>query len=145
MSFGVHPIILIAAVGAVAALVAVVIACKVRSGLVAATMVMLALVFIAPAAYVSLAFCPELLDRRFRTYKAFYGDIQIGMRREEVFVALERRYPEGGPRQRPKVMSDEPGRLGFFMSPESSREPNCEGIFLKLEAGRVVSKVYSPD
>jgi hypothetical protein len=42
-------------------------------------------------------------------------------------------------------MSDEPDSLGFFMNPESSREPNCEGIFLKLEAGRVVSKEYSPD
>lgn len=32
--------------------------------------------------------------------------------------------------------------LGF---PEPSLEPNCEGIFLKLESGRVTSKVYSAD
>lgn len=35
--------------------------------------------------------------------------------------------------------------LSFFMNPETSREPNCEGIFLTLEASRVTKKVYSAD
>jgi hypothetical protein len=145
MSLGVHPFILIEAVGALAAFVAVVIACRTGSRIVSFVMLALALVFIIPAGYVFVAFHPELVDGRFRTYKAFYRDIQAGMTREQVLANLERRYPKIGPRKRPKVMEDQADRLGFFMDPESSREPNCEGIFLKLEAGRVVSKNYSPD
>jgi hypothetical protein len=136
---------LIAAVGVGLALAAVVTACLVRSGAVKALMIVLSLVFLIPAGSVFLAFHPELVDGRFRTYKAFYGDIQIGMTRDEVFAALDRRYPKSGARQRPKVMDDTADSLGFFMNPETSREPNCEGIFLKLEKGRVKSKEYSPD
>jgi len=62
-----------------------------------------------------------------------------------VLAALDRRYPKSGARKRPKVMEDTAESLGFFMNPETSREPNCGGIFLKLEQGRVKSKVYSPD
>ena len=145
MSLGVHPFIAIAAIGTVAALFAIVVACKARSGFITAMMLVLALVFVAPAACVFVAFHPDLVDGRFRAYKAFYHDIQVGMSREQVLAAMEQRYAKDGARQRPKVMSDEPDSLGFFMNPESSREPNCEGIFLKLEAGRVVSKEYSPD
>lgn len=145
MSFGVHPVILIAAVGALFALIAVVVACMARSGGVRVLMIVLALVFLLPAAYVFLAFHPELVDGRFHTYKAFYSDIQIGMTRDEVFAVIDRRYPKTGARQRPKVMDDTPDSLGFFMNPETSREPNCEGIFLKLENGKVKSKDYSPD
>ena len=145
MSFGIHPFVLIAALGALAALIAVVIACRARGGLVTAMLLVLAFLFIAPAGYVFLAFHPEWVDARFRTYKAFYSDIQVGMTREQVLVAMERRYPTDQPRKRPKIMEDELERLGFFMNPENSREPNCEGIFLKLEAGRVASKDYSPD
>jgi hypothetical protein len=42
-------------------------------------------------------------------------------------------------------LHDTPDGLGFFMNPEASREPNCEGIFLRLEQGRVTKKTYSPD
>lgn len=136
---------LIAALGAVASLVAVIIACRARSGVVTLMMLALALVFIAPATYVFLAFHPELVDGRFRTYKAFYREIQVGMTREQVYSALERRYPRDGPRQPPKVLNDTPDGLGFFMNPETSREPNCEGIFLTLERNRVTKKQYSPD
>ena len=145
MGFGFHPILLIAAVGVLAALITVIVACRARSRLVTAMMLVLALVFIAPAAYVLLAFYPELVDSRFRTYKGFYRDIQVGMTREQVLAALARRYPKTGTRQPPRLMQDETNSLGFFMNPETFREPNCEGIFLKLEAGRVASKVYSAD
>jgi hypothetical protein len=145
MSFGVHPFILVAAAGALLALIAVIIACKARNGFTMALMLLLAVVFIAPAGYVFLAFHPQFVDGRFRTYKAFYRDIQIGMTREQVFTILDRHYPKSGPRQHPKVMDDTTNSLGFFMNPETSREPNCEGIFLKLEGGRVKSKDYSPD
>jgi hypothetical protein len=145
MTFGVHPFILIAAVGLLLALIAFIAACFARSGVARVSMIGLGLVFLLPAAYVFLAFHPELVDGRFRTYKAFYRDIQIGMSRDEVFGVLDRHYPKSGARQRPKVMEDEPGRLGFFMNPETSREPNCEGIFLTLDHGRVTKKDYSPD
>ncbi|HOX55354.1 MAG TPA: hypothetical protein P5205_01565 [Candidatus Paceibacterota bacterium] len=145
MSFGVHPFILISAVGAIAALAAIVIASRAKSGLVIAMMLVLALVFIAPAGCVFLAFHPELVDGRFRTYKRFYRDIQVGMTREQVLAAMEQRYPTNGPRKRPTILNDTPEGLGFFMNPETSREPNCEGIFLTLEAGRVTRIEYSAD
>jgi hypothetical protein len=145
MSFGVHPFILIAAVSALAALVAIVIACRARSGLVTAMMVVLALVFIAPTGYVYLAFHPELVDGRFRTYKRFYRDIQVGMTRDQVLTAMEQRYPTNGPRKLPTILNDTPEGLSFFMNPETAREPNCEGIFLTLETGRVTKIVYSAD
>ena len=53
--------------------------CRVRGGLTSVMMVVLALVFLAPAAYVFVAFHPELVDGRFRTYKAFYPDTEVGM------------------------------------------------------------------
>lgn len=145
MSLDIHPFVLLAAAGVILALIAIVVACKARSGFLATMALVLAVVFIAPAAYMFLAMHPGIIDKRFRTYKAFYRDIQVGMTREEVFAAVQRRYPQSGPRQPPKVMHDEADSLGFFMNPEGSREPNCEGIFLKLEAGRVVSKRYSAD
>jgi hypothetical protein len=145
MSFGIHPFILIAAVGALASLVAIIFACRAKSRLGTATLVVLALVFIAPAGYIFLAFHPELVDGRFRAYKRFYRDIQVGMTREQVLATMELHYPTNGRRKPPKVLNDKPEGLGFFMNPETSREPNCEGIFLTLEAGRVTKKVYSPD
>lgn len=145
MSFGVHPFVLIAAVGVLAALIAIVIACCARSGLVTVLMVFLAVLFVAPTGYLFLGFYPQLVDGRFRTYKAFYRDIQVGMTREQVLVVMEKRYPPDGRRKRPEIMDNTPQSLGFFMNPETSREPNCEGIFLKLENGRVKSKNYSPD
>jgi hypothetical protein len=145
MSLGIHPLILIAAAGVLAALAAIVIACRAKSGFLVVVMVLLTLVFIAPAGYLFLAFHPELIDGRFRTYKRFYGDIQVGMTREQVLAAMEVRYPTNGPRKRPKILNDTPEGLGFFMNPEKSTEPNCEGVFLTLEAGRVATKVYSED
>ena len=145
MSFGVHPIILIAAVGAFLAVGAVIVACTVRRSGIRALMIVLALVFLLPAGFVFVAFHPELVDARFRTYKAFYHDIQVGMTREQVLAAMVQRYPADGPRKRPKIMDDTPTSLGFFMDPETSREPNCEGIFLTLETNHVTKVVYSAD
>lgn len=106
---------------------------------------LLALVILLPSAGLVVALHPEWIDGRFRTYRAFYEDIRVGMDRAEVMRLLERHYPAAGPRQRPKIVTDEPGRLDFFMNPERLPEPNCEGIFLKLNRGRVVGKEYSRD
>jgi hypothetical protein len=102
------------------------------------------MVLLAPAGLVLAAFYPELVDARFRTYKAFYRDLHQGMTRDEVLATLDKHYPAGGARKRPKMSEDE-FNLGFFMDPEHSREPNCEGIFLKLNHGHVESLTYSPD
>lgn len=136
---------LIVAFGGLAALVAIVIACRAKRRIVTAMMIVLALAFMVPAGYVCLMFHPELVDGRFRTYKRFYRDIEAGMTREQVLAAMEERYPANGPRQRPMIIEDTPRRLAFFMNPETSREPNCEGIFLTLEAGRVTRLSYSAD
>jgi hypothetical protein len=58
---------------------------------------------------------------------------------------MDRRYPAGSPRQKPKLWQDDASALNFFMTPEKSAEPNCEGIFLGLNGGRVASKHYSAD
>ncbi len=108
-------------------------------------MVVLALIFLLPAGYLFVGLNPWLVDSRFRTYRAFYRDIEVGMTRDQVLAVMERRYPADGLRKRPKIMDDTSQRLGFFMNPETSREPNCEGIFLALEGGRVTKIVYSAD
>jgi hypothetical protein len=145
MLTSVHPVVLAAAIGAVVALVALIVAWAVRSKAIKATMFVLAIVCLLPGAYMLIAMNPWLVDSRFRTYRAFYRDIRQGMTRDEVMVLIERHYPKTGARQRPKIMSDDSTSLGFFMNPETSREPNCEGIFLSIENGRVRTKTYSPD
>jgi hypothetical protein len=65
------------------------------------------LVLIAAVAAL-LAFYPELVDARFRTYKKFYGHIQVGMTREQVLAAMEQRYPTRGRRKRPNILNDTP-------------------------------------
>jgi hypothetical protein len=138
-------IFLIAVIGAVGALLAIVCACRVSGRLPQITLFALAAVLLVPALYLVQALHPEIIDRRFRTYKAFYRDIRVGMTKSEVLAVLDRRYPKLGPRHRPTVMEDKPERLGFFMNPEGSKDPNCEGVFLTLQEGRVTGKHYSPD
>jgi hypothetical protein len=146
MAFGLHPLILIAVIGGLLSLIALSAAFLTRSGRVKAVTCILAFIFILPAGYVFLGFYPELIDARFRTYKAFYRDINVGMTRAEVFALIDRHYPKSSSRQRPKILNDDSQGLGFFMNPEGSLEPNCEGIFLSLDAGgRVTEKKYSPD
>jgi hypothetical protein len=145
MSFGIHPFLLIAGFGLLVAVVLVVFACRAKSAFATVLLLLFALVFTVPGIYLFLAFHPELVDGRFRAYKAFYADIKVGMTRDQVIAAMEKRYPKNGKRQRPTIIGDTPEALGFFMNPETSREPNCEGIFLSLTNSHVVSKTYSPD
>lgn len=145
MRFGIHPAFLIAGFGLLIALVLVFFACRARSGFATGLLLFFALVFTAPTIFIFLVFHPELVDGRFRTYKAFYHDIQVGMTRDQVVAAMEARYPKNGKRQRPKIIEDSSERLGYFMNPEGSREPGCEGIFIGFRNGCVVNKTYSPD
>ena len=67
------------------------------------------------------------------------------MSREQVLAILDKRYPEDGPRQLPKIMKDTGDELGFFMNPEASSGPNYEGIFHDLANEKVTRKSYSKD
>lgn len=134
-------VVVLAALSVVAAVVAV----RTRRTALKVAAAVFAGVFLVPACLLALALHPEWIDPRHHTYKSLYRDLSVGMTREEVFAALARHYPPNGPRQRPRVLYDEPERLGFFMNPEGNREPNCEGIFLELDGRRVTTKKYSAD
>ena len=145
MNISIHPFVLTAIIAALAASIAAGFAFRASATALRIILIAVAILCALPALYLFVLLNPGLIDARFRTYNAFYRDIREGMTRDEVFALVDRHYPPDGARQRPKVMSDEPAHLGFFMSPESSREPNCEGIFLRLSGGRITKKDYSPD
>src|SRR6267142_5796709 len=100
MSFGIHPFFLIAGIGLLIALVLVVFACRAKSAFATVLLLLFALVFTVPGIYLFLALHPELIDGRYRTYKAFYGDIKVGMTHDQVIAAMQGRYPQNGKRQR---------------------------------------------
>jgi hypothetical protein len=145
MTATIHPFLLLAALGVMAALVISAMVVRVKSLAERAFLILFAFGCVAPAGLFLVVAHPELVDSRFATYKAFYRDIRGGMNRADIDALLARRYPSAGSRKRPNIMEDTPERLGFFMNPETSREPNCEGIFLTLHDGRVTEKSYSPD
>lgn len=99
----------------------------------------------APGYLIVRLYAPHLVDARYRAYREFYDDLEIGMTREQVLAALENHYPTDGPRQRPKPVGHTEDRMGFFMNPEHSHDPNCEGIFLDFSGGQMTRKRYSPD
>jgi hypothetical protein len=140
-----HSIFVLAALGVMASLILLVTVFRVRSAGLKVLLLLVAIVTLAPAGLVVLAAFPEWVDARFRSYKAFYAEIQPGMTRDEVMALQARVYPEGGPRQKPRIAIEDDTSLTFFMHPEDSTEPNCEGIFLAFKDGKVTSKTYSPD
>jgi hypothetical protein len=146
MSNFAHPIVVLAVLGIVGSLILLATVFRVRRVGLKVLLVLIAIVTLTPAGLVVLTMYPEWVDARFRSYKAFYESIQLGMTREEVMAVQSRHYPEGGPRQKPRIIVDEVESLTFFMNaevPDSSI--NCEGILLGFKDGRVVSKTYSPD
>ncbi len=140
-----HSIFVLAALGVMASLILLVTVFRVRSAGLKVLLLLVAIVTLTPAGLVVLAAFPEWVDARFRSYKAFYAEIQPGMTRDEVMALQTRVYPEGGPRQKPRIAIEDDTSLTFFMHPEDSTEPNCEGIFLAFKDGKVTSKTYSPD
>lgn len=145
MSLGLHPIVLAAIFGVILTLIIVVFAIRSRSSATRMLLALLAVILLVPAGIVVVGLNPWLVDARFRAYRGFYRDIEIGMTREQVMEIVQRHYPTGGPRGIPKVMEASVTSLGFFMDPESSREPNCEGIFLTMTGDRVTKIDYSAD
>jgi hypothetical protein len=144
MSFGIHPIVFAAIVGGIFAFIAGLIAIRCTSTAIRLLMSLLALLLL-PTGLMIAGLNPWLVDARFRAYRSFYRDIESGMTRQQVMELVHRHYPTGGPRRTPNIVTDSPTNLGFFMNPEGSREPNCEGIFLTLTDGRVTNVSYSAD
>lgn len=129
----------------IAAIVAAVFAFRASFGIRRVLLSVLATLFIVPGVFVFLLLHPELIDARLRTFKAFYHDIHEGMTRDEINSLLVRHYPKQGARHVPRILEDTSGRLGFLMNPEISSGPDCEGIFLTVNDGRVTAKKYVED
>jgi len=140
-----HPILVLALLGLVVSLITFVTVFRVRRAGLKLLLVLISLLALAPTGLVVVTMFPEWVDARIRSYKEFYEGLQPGMTREEVMAWEARVYPEGGPRQRPQIIVEDETSLSFFMHPEHSTEPNCEGILLVFENGKLKSKSYSPD
>jgi len=63
----------------------------------------------------------------------------------EVMTLVDQHYPSEGERLRPNLIEGSDKKLSFFMNPEDSAEPNCEGIFLQMQDNKVVRKSYARD
>ena len=145
MEFGLHPLILIAAVTLIGAVACLVFAYSASQWLKRFILIAAALLLLAPSGVALICFKPELVDDRFRTYKQLFGDIEVGMSRVEVMTLVDQHYPFDGERLRPNVIENSDIKLSFFMNPEDSTEPNCEGIFLRMRDNKVVRKSYARD
>ena len=145
MGFGLHPIFLIAIVTLIGALVCLVFACLASNWLKRGILIVVALFLLAPSGAALICLKPELVDGRYSTYKQLYGDIEVGISRAQVMKLVDQHYPSGGKRLRPKVLEDSEVKLSFFMNPEDSAAPDCEGIFLQMEDDSVVKKSYVRD
>ncbi len=145
MITGLHPLFLIAAVTLIGALVCLIFACIASHWLKRGILIVAALFLLTPSGVALLCIKPELVDGRYKTYKQLYGDIHVGMSRAEVMTRVDRHYPSEGERLRPDIIENSDKKLSFFMNPEDSTEPNCEGIFLTLEKDAVVKKSYARD
>jgi hypothetical protein len=139
------PVLLVIVLSSVLALGFVVLAFRASRWLARVPLAIGAIVFCAPAVWLFLAFHEELVDARVRAYKAFYSDVRVGMTRDELTALLQRDYPEGGVRQRPKIVEDTATKLGLCMSPDTERDPNCEGIYITFIDGRISQKEYVRD
>ena len=145
MIIGLHPLILIAAVTMIGAVACLVFAYLASHWLKRGILIVAGLFLLCPSGVALIGFKPELVDSRYKTYKQLFGDIEVGMSRAQVMTLVDQHYPSGGKRLRPNLIEDSDKKLSFFMNSEDSTEPNCEGIFLRMQDNKVVRKSYSPD
>jgi len=145
MGFGLHPLILIAAVTLIGALASLVFAFLASHWLKRGILIVAALFLLCPSGVALIGFKPELVDSRFKTYKHLFRDVEVGMSRAKVMTLVDQHYPSEGERLRPNIIEDSDKKLSFFMNPEDSTEPNCEGIFLRMQDNKVVRKSYARD
>ena len=142
---GLHPLILIAAVTLIGAVACLVFAYFASHWLKRGILIAAALFLLCPSGVALIGFKPELVDDRFKTYKYLFRDVEVGMSRAEVITLVDQHYPSEGERLRPNIIEDSEKNLSFFMNPEDSTEPNCEGIFLEMQDNKVVRKSYARD
>ena len=142
---GLHPLILIAAVTMIGAIACLVFAYLASHWFKRGILIVAALFLLGPSGVALIGFKPELVDDRLRTYKQLFGDIEVGMSRAEVMTLVDQHYPSEGERLRPDLIEDSDKKLSFFMNPEDSAEPNCEGIFLEMQDNKVMRKSYARD
>ena len=145
MITGLHPLIIIAAITLIGAIACLVFAYLASHWFKRGILIVAALFLLGPSGVALIGFKPELVDDRFRTYKQLFGDIEVGMSRAEVMTLVDQHYPSEGERLRPNIVEDSNKKLSFFMNPEDSAEPNCEGIFLEMQDNKVLRKSYARD
>ena len=145
MITGLHPLILIAAVTLIGAVACLVFAYFASHLLKRGILIVAALFLLGPSGVALIGFKPELVDSRYKTYKQLFRDIEVGMSRAEVMTLVDQHYPSEGERLLPNLIEDSDKKFGFFMNPEDSAEPNCEGIFLEMQDNNVVRKSYARD
>ena len=145
MITGLHPLILIAAVTLIGAIACLVFAYLASHWLKRGILIVAALFLLGPSGVALIGFKPELVDSRYKTYKQLFRDIEVGMSRAEVMTLVDQHYPSEGERLLPNLIEDSDKKFGFFMNPEDSAEPNCEGIFLEMQDNNVVRKSYARD
>ena len=108
-------------------------------------LVILTLCFLVPTAVLIAGMNPWLVDGRYRTYLKFYWSLRQNMTHAEVIAVMNDFYPPNDVRLPPMIIEDNSTSLSFYMNPEDKSEPNAEGIFLKIEDGRVIDMRYVPD
>ena len=145
MISGQHPLILIAAITLIGSVACLFFAYFASHWLKRGILIVAALFLLGPSGVALIGFKPELVDDRFKTYKQLFGDIEVGMSRAQVMTLVDQHYPSEGGRLRPNIIEDSDKKLSFFMNPEDSAEPNCEGIFLEMQDNKVVRKSYARD
>ena len=145
MIIGLHPLIIIAAITLIGAVACLVFAYLASHWLKRGILIVVALFLLGPSGVALIGFKPELVDSRYKTYKQLFGDVEVGMSRAEVMTLVDQHYPSEGERLRPNIIEDSDKKLSFFMNPEDSTEPNCEGIFLRMQGDKVVRKSYARD
>lgn len=105
----------------------------------------IALLCSVPGLQAMLAYHPELVDDRFRTYKEFFTDLRPGMSHDDVLFTEQKYYPVNGERDLPRLATDSPVLMTFYMSPENEKSPTRECITLTLDHGKVATKEYTRD
>ena len=103
------------------------------------------LCFFVPTGILLAGRNPWLVDARYRNYLKFYWSIRQNMTHAEVIAVMNDFYPPHDVRLAPIIFEDNSSSLSFYMNPEDKSEPNTEGIFLKMEDGRVADTRYVPD
>ena len=136
---------MIAAVTLIGAIACLVFAYLASHRLKRGILIVAALFLLGPSVVALIGFKPELVDSRYKTYKQLFGDIEVGMSRAEVMTLVDQHYPSEGGRLRPNLIENSDKKLTFFMNPEDSAEPNCEGIFLEMQDNKVMRKSYARD